>query len=32
MTTIFALIACIAFNADVGWYIAGAICVWLDNC
>lgn len=31
MTAIFALICCIAFDASIGWYIGGIICVALDG-
>lgn len=30
MTALFALIACVAFDAGLGWYVAGLICLFLD--
>lgn len=31
MTAIFGLIACVAFDASLGWYVAGILCVLLDG-
>lgn len=31
MTAVFALVACIAFDASWGLYVAGLICVMLDG-
>lgn len=31
MTAIFGLIACMAFDASFGWYLAGFLCLLLDS-
>jgi hypothetical protein len=31
MLAIFGLVACIAFDASFGWYLAGFVCLLLDS-